>query len=184
MAGAPVHSDPSGPKLLSGMQAMEKSMLKIVNGSLMDSDCKYIAHQCNCYSRRGAGLANAIFKAFPWADVYSSRSERGDDASLFGSITVHGDPKRNQRCVINIYGQLKPGKPSPGRDSAASRLEAFGKALNQIAKAPELESIGFPYGIGCGLDGGDWGKYERLLEGFAERVIEKGVSVILYRLDR
>ena len=163
---------------------MEKSMLKIVNGSLMDSDCKYIAHQCNCYSRRGAGLANAIFKAFPWADVYSSRSERGDDASLFGSITVHGDPKRNQRCVINIYGQLKPGKPSPGRDSAASRLEAFGKALNQIAKAPELESIGFPYGIGCGLAGGDWGKYERLLEGFAERVIEKGVSVILYRLDR
>jgi O-acetyl-ADP-ribose deacetylase (regulator of RNase III) len=159
-------------------------MLKIINGNLLDSDCQYIAHQCNCYSKRGAGLASAIFKAFPWADVYSSRSERGNDASLFGSITVHGDPKRKERYVINIYSQLKPGKPSPGRDSAASRLEAFRKALNQIARSHELESIGFPYGIGCGLAGGDWEEYESILEGFAKLVGKRGVSVILYRLNR
>ena len=157
-------------------------MFKIINGNLLDSDCHYIAHQCNCYSRRDAGLASAIFKAFPWADVYSNRSERGNDAALFGSISIHGDPKQGQRYVINIYGQLKPGKTSPGRDSAASRLEAFSKALDQIAAAPELKSIGFPYGIGCGLAGGDWNEYERLLEDFAERVGERGLSVILYRL--
>lgn len=152
-------------------------MLKIVNGDILDSDCQYIAHQCNCYSRRGAGLASAIFKTFPWADVYSNRSERGNDASLFGSITVHGDSKRGQRYVINIYGQLKPGKPSRGLDSAGSRLEAFSKALDQIAELPELKSIGFPYGIGCGLAGGDWNEYETFLEKFTERVIERDVSV-------
>ena len=159
-------------------------MLKIINGNLLDSDCQYIAHQCNCYSKRGAGLASAIFKAFPWADVYSNRSERGNDAALFGSISVHGDPKQGQRYVINIYGQLKPGKPSPGRDSAASRLGAFSKALDQIAALPELKSIGFPYGIGYGLAGGDWNEYERLLEKFAKRVGERGVYVILYRLGQ
>src|SRR6266511_6136880 len=111
VAGASIHLDPSCLKLSSGARAMEKSMLKIVDGSLLDSDCQHIAHQCNCYSRRDSGLASAIFKAFPWADVYSNRSERGDDASLFGSIAVHGDPKRGQRYVINIYGQLNPGKP-------------------------------------------------------------------------
>src|SRR5262245_62653769 len=147
---------------------------------MLDSDCEYIGHQCNCHSLRGAGLANAIFKAFPWANVYSDRSERGNDAALFGSISIHGDPKQRQRYVINIYGQLKPGKPSPGRDSAASRLEAFSSALNQIAKVPELESIGFPYGIGCGLAGGDWGKYERLLEDFAEQAGERQLHVNLY----
>ena len=159
-------------------------MLKIVNGDLLDSDCQYIAHQCNCYSRRGAGLASAIFKAFPWADVYSNRSGRGNDASLFGSITIHGDQRVNRRYVINIYGQLKPGKPSPGRDSAASRLEAFSKALDQIAELPELKSIGLPFGIGCGLAGGDWNEYESLLKDFAERIGERGVSVILYRLGQ
>jgi O-acetyl-ADP-ribose deacetylase (regulator of RNase III) len=184
MAGASIHPDLSDLKLSSEEQAMEKSMLKIVDGSLLDSDCQYVAHQCNCYSRRGAGLASAIFKAFPWADVYSNRSERGNDAALFGSITVHGDPKRNPRYVINIYGQLKPGKPSEGRDSAASRLEAFGKALDQIAGLPELKPIGFPYGICCGLAGGDWNKYERLLKDFAEQVGERGVSAILYRLSQ
>jgi len=66
-------------------------MLKSIKGSLLDSDCRYIANQCNCYPWRGAGLAMAIFKAFPWADVYSSRSERGNYASIFGSITIHGD---------------------------------------------------------------------------------------------
>lgn len=133
---------------------------------------------------RSAGLARAIFQAFPWADVYSNRHKRGDDTSLFGSITVHGDPKLNQRSVINIYGQLKPGKASPGQDSQALRLEAFSKAIDQIAKLVELRSIGFPYGIGCGLAGGDWQLYERLLETFAERVSERGISVVLYYIDR
>jgi hypothetical protein len=56
--------------------------------------------------------------------------------------------------------------------------------LDQIAELHVLKSIGLPYGIGCGLAGGDWNKYGRLLEDFAERVGERGVYVILYRLDR
>jgi hypothetical protein len=60
----------------------------------------------------------------------------------------------------------------------------FGKAIDQITELPELKSIGFPYWIGCGLAGGDWNKYGRLLEDFAERVGERGVSVILYRLGQ
>jgi hypothetical protein len=133
-------------------------MLHITNCSLLNSDCAFIAHQVNCYSRRAAGLASFVFKAFPWADVYSNRSRQNNDASLFGSITVHGDSKQDQRYVINIYGQLTPGKPSPGPDSAASRLEAFSNALNRIGELPDLTSIGFPYGIGCGLARGEWDK--------------------------
>jgi len=30
--------------------------------------------------------------------------------------------------------------------------------------------IGFPYGIGCGLAGGDWKKYKKMLEDFASQV--------------
>lgn len=159
-------------------------MLEIVTGSLLESECQYIAHQCNCYSTRSAGLATAVFKAFPWADVYSDRRHRGNDAALFGSITIHGNSQLNQRQIINIYGQLYPGKPSPGRDSVAARLAAFRNGLARIAQIPELTSIGFPYGIGCGLAGGGWNEYQELLERFAEQVSVNGVSVILYRLNQ
>lgn len=159
-------------------------MLEIVTGSLLESECQYIAHQCNCYSTRSVGLAAAVFNAFPWADVYSDRHQRGSDAAFFGSITIHGNPQLNQRPVINIYGQLYPGKSLPGRDSVTARLAAFREALARIARIPELSSIGFPYGIGCGLAGGDWNEYQKLLEGFAEQVSVNGVSVILYRLNQ
>jgi len=159
-------------------------MLEIVTGSLLESKCQYIAHQCNCCSTRSAGLATTVFKAFPWADVYSDRRQRGNDAALFGSITIHGNPQLNQRQIINIYGQLHPGKPSPGRDSVTARLAAFRNALARIAQIPELTSIGFPYGIGCGLAGGDWNEYQRLLERFAEQVSVNDVAVILYRLNQ
>ncbi len=158
-------------------------MLEIIAGSLLESECQYIAHQCNCHSTRSAGLATTVFKAFPWADVYSDRRQRGNDAALFGSITIHGNAQLDQRYVINIYGQLKPGGSSPGRDSAAARLDAFRNALARIAQIPELTSIGFPYGIGCGLAGGDWNEYQKLLERFADQVSVNGVSVILYRLN-
>jgi O-acetyl-ADP-ribose deacetylase (regulator of RNase III) len=159
-------------------------MLEIVIGSLLESECRYIAHQCNCHSTRSAGLATAIFKAFPWADVYSDRRQRGNDAALFGSITIHGNPQLSQRQIINIYGQLYPGKPSSGRDSVAARLDAFRNGLARIALIPELTSIGFPYGIGCGLAGGEWNEYQKLLGGFAEQVSVNGVTVILYRLSQ
>ena len=41
------------------------------------------------------------FIAFPLGDVYSNRSQRGNEASLFGSITIRADPKRNLPYVIN-----------------------------------------------------------------------------------
>lgn len=159
-------------------------MLEIIAGSLLESECQYTAHQCNCYLTRSAGLATTVFKAFPWADVYSNRHQRGNDATLFGSITIHGNPQLNQRQIINIYGQLYPGKPSPGRDSIAARLAAFRDAFARIAQIPKLTSIGFPYGIGCGLAGGDWNEYQKLLDRFAEQVSVNGVSVILYRLNQ
>jgi hypothetical protein len=64
--------------------------MKIVTGDLLKANCleyPYIIHQVNCTSIRAAGLAKAIFEAFPWADVYSDRSRRGDDVQRFGQVS-------------------------------------------------------------------------------------------------
>jgi O-acetyl-ADP-ribose deacetylase (regulator of RNase III) len=159
-------------------------MIRIVKGSILDSLDQYLAQIVNCYTWSSAGLAAALFRKFPWADIYSSRRHRGDDSALFGSISIRENPERRPPSIINIFGQLGPGRPSPGRDCAAERLQAFSRALKEIAVLPGLQSIGFPCGIGCGLAGGNWDQCLGLLEDFAEEVTEQGVSVTLYCVNK
>ena len=44
---------------------------------------------------------------------------------------------------------------------------------------PELESVAFPYGIGCGLAGGNWEEYQAMLEEFANMVYPARVTLVL-----
>ena len=54
----------------------------------------------------------------------------------------------------------------------------------KIAKIPNLESIAFPWRIGCGLAGGNWEWYLGTLKNFADHVEEKqGAKVIIYRRE-
>ncbi len=67
-------------------------------------------------------------------------------------------------------------------ETGAVRLEWFKKALLAILGLAGLESIAFPYEIGCGLAGGHWPDYLLALEAFAEEARAKGVKVVIYRL--
>ena len=102
------------------------------------------------------------------------------------------DKDQEKRGIINVFGQFCPGKPHRGQhppeykgirandgvlDDEKQRLKWFQATLTQIAELPELESVAFPYQIGCGLAGGDWKQYRAALEEFAERVKERNVKV-------
>jgi O-acetyl-ADP-ribose deacetylase (regulator of RNase III) len=151
-----------------------ESRLTVVRGDLLTAREQFLVHQCNCVSRRAAGLAAALFARFPEADVYAAR-RAGHDLALFGHITVHGR-------VINLYGQIAPGRaasPDGGSDTAERRLSAFKSGLREVAALPGLRSVAFPFGIGCGLAGGNWPDYFAALQDFAARVPEARVA--LYR---
>jgi O-acetyl-ADP-ribose deacetylase (regulator of RNase III) len=152
-----------------------ESKLTVVRGDLLMAREQFLVHQCNCVSCRAAGLAAALFARFPEADVYAVR-RAGHDLARFGHITVHGR-------VINLYGQIAPGRAaSPdggGQDTSPRRLSAFKSGLLEIAALPGLRSVAFPFGIGCGLAGGNWPDYFAALRDFAARVPE--VRVALYR---
>ena len=49
----------------------ELQHVEIVNTDLLESDSTYIAHQCNCVSTSALGLAEKIFKKYPYSDVYA-----------------------------------------------------------------------------------------------------------------
>jgi O-acetyl-ADP-ribose deacetylase (regulator of RNase III) len=153
--------------------------LKTINKSLIEADTKYILHQCNCVTKDSAGIAKAIFTAFPWANTYSKRIKH----SKQGTIDILGNGL-DQRYVINGYIQYYPGK-SFSRDDYENRLNSLFECLTKIKTIPDLTSIGIPVGMGCVMAGGDWNcDYLPILEDFAKQIkSEQNAEVILYNYD-
>mmetsp|Transcript_47599 Transcript_47599/g.108488 ORF Transcript_47599/g.108488 Transcript_47599/m.108488 type:complete len:260 (-) Transcript_47599:302-1081(-) len=142
-------------------------------GDILFAKEQYVCHQCNCVSKSAKGLAQALFSKYPWADVYRDRSAK----PVPGTIDVRqGDGPK----VINLFGQVTPGKPRGRHDSKTRREEYFAEGLRAISKLDDLSSIAFPYSVGCGLAGGDWPQYQRMLQTFATGLPD--VQVVVYRL--
>ncbi len=148
--------------------------METVTGNLLDYPI--IAHQCNCSTCSGKGLYTDIAEKYPFADIYSQ-----DIARIPGEIVISADSKN---IVISMLAQVRPGKPNSRfrsktryGDNAADRLKYFKSCLDVMAKLP-FEEIAFPFGIGCGLAGGKWEDYEKLLREFAR--IKR---VIIVKLD-
>ena len=152
-------------------------------GNLLDAREQYIAHQCNCVTVSAKGIAKHIFDRFPWSDCYAHRSFNMPETLIAhpGEIDVRGDGD-TKRDVIGMMGQKYPGKPGQGgrTDTPSTRLRHFGSALYRIHEIDGLESIAFPYMIGCGLAGGDWKKYAREIDEFAQA--HPHIQVALYKL--
>lgn len=156
--------------------------IEIVTGDLLNAKEKYIAHQCNCVTTYAAGMAKSIFDKFPYSDVYSNRLIHNHPATI--EIMGNG---QDQRYVINMYAQYYPGKPkypNSNLDGQVVREKYFHKCLLQVARIPDLESIAFPWRIGCNLGGGVWEHYLGTLTNFAKYVEEKyNTRVVIYRRE-
>lgn len=143
--------------------------MRIIECDLLDAPTQYIAHQCNCCSRGAAGIAKQIFERFP--DAAYPRQRVRDP----GTISVHSNR------VINCYAQLVPGKPCKN-DTAEMRLRWFRQCLFAITKIEGIRSVALPFGIGCGLAGGNWNReYIPLLTRFDIYCQSKGIEVIMCR---
>ena len=182
-------------------------MLHEIEGDLFESPERYIVHQCNCITTRAAHLAYHMFKRYPYSDVYTPRNGFGDKAhadllmgnmddaptpqtmemlrqeDIPGDILIRGNGE-DQRLVIAILGQYYPGfvrYADSEKDGYKARQGYFRSGLAKIAEIPSLESVAFPYKIGCGAAGGDWETYHRMLQHLAEH-LEGQAEVYIYRL--
>jgi O-acetyl-ADP-ribose deacetylase (regulator of RNase III) len=149
--------------------------MRIVEGDLLDADEQYICHQCNCITTRAAGLAAKIHSRFPHADVYSPRGGRDTP----GGIIISGNGG-DERLVISMMAQVYPGGPKFPGDLGGDREAMFGRCLDEIAALAGMESLAFPWGIGCGMAGGSWERYEKMLVEFDGRV---SALVSIYRIS-
>lgn len=149
-------------------------IVPILAGDLLQCDATYIVHQCNCVTKGAAGLAAAMFRAYPSANVYADGSPRTP-----GTIAVRGR-------VVNLFGQNLPGQRECGDgDSATMRQAWFRQGLHALLEMlheakEDTNSVAFPYLIGCGLAGGHWPSYYAMICEFAAAAV--GVHVFIVRL--
>jgi len=143
--------------------------------------------QLNCVSTAPKGLAEAIGRRWPQANVYARRESQPGNPHYArcehwdnpGTISVHPPVRRDDPAIINMYGQFDKGGPRGLKttslafprqvyDTRRQREEWFWSALDEIAALPERPTtLAFPHKIGCGFGGGEWGAYEAMLERFA-----------------
>ena len=153
--------------------------MKTVTGNILDAEDDLICHQTNCVTTGdAAGLAAALFEKFPYSDIYKNRlaphpmfreavGATGPAVLVQpGTIVVCGDGIMERR-VVAMNAQMYPGGPKPPKDGTENRLFFFQHCLDEIAKIPHVDSIAFPWQIGCGLAKGDWEKYSALLHEFS-----------------
>lgn len=151
---------------------------KVIQANLLEIDTKYIVHQCNCFTWVAAGLAQAVFEKFPYANIYKDRKPVGDENGKIdkpGTIIIKGNGIE-QRYIINLLGQYYPGRPKykdSQKDGFKTRKKYFFSGLKEIAKINDLDSIAFPWQIGCGIAGGNWDEYKELIDKFAIHVKDR-----------
>lgn len=127
--------------------------IKFVNGDILtlperDKDT-IICHQVNCKGVMGAGLAKQIRSK--WPIVYNEYIRVVDicEKLILGNFqNIEVGP---HLYVANLYGQ-----DGYGRDKCYTNYAALASALFRIMKENPHATFRIPYGLGCGLAGGNW----------------------------
>lgn len=151
-------------------------MFKEEYGNLVTGNYPIICQQVNCKGVMGSGLAKAIREKYP--EVYTGYKNFISAAKMFndtllGSINlVH---LHDNRHCVNMFAQ-----DSYGRDGKQyTDYNAFSNCLRELEMVlPQKKGIvAFPYLIGCGLGGGDWGIVKEMIRDFSEK-IEQDVVIV------
>jgi O-acetyl-ADP-ribose deacetylase (regulator of RNase III) len=136
--------------------------LSLIDGDLIQllrtGTIQVLAHQVNCRGVMGAGLARQIRGAYPAAYHDYRQALRSGDLQLGGARVTPVGP---MRFVAHLAGQDGFGRDRRHTDYAALRSALEGLAAWHRDFAETV--IGIPYGIGCGLGGGDWAAVSQLL---------------------
>lgn len=137
--------------------------VKVIQGNIINSNVDVIAHQVNCHFIMGGGVAYALRRA--WPEIYRMYKKLGDSVECKPSdwlgecqiVEIDQD-----RYVANLFGQ-----EDLGCDKQYTDYDALKESLNKLKFKVEymgLKTIAFPWGIGCGLAGGDWDIVKPMIE--------------------
>lgn len=131
--------------------------IRFIDGNIFSrlsaSKPTYICQQVNCKGVMGAGLAMQIRSQ--WPVVYQRYLEfcYGNNGNKLGTYQeVLVEPKL---YIVNLFGQNGYGRGERQTNYAALAATLF-SFFRDCARNNQDVTIRLPYGLGCGLAGGDW----------------------------
>jgi len=171
--------------------------VEIIGGNLLDfpthcvSSDKFvgincIAHSCNCQNVMGGGIAKQIKDRFPQAyeaDTEFHNKEYNDGGGWKGAIGQYSKAVFKTMFLPNSTGTIYNLYTQSGYSTSKREVnyEYFWRAMKAMQEdllfnqhelgVPQV--IGLPYGISCGLAGGNWKIIKAIIEDiFLDSLIE------------
>ncbi|MBU8607895.1 macro domain-containing protein [Bacillus pumilus] len=144
-------------------------MIRIVERNILDTTKNIICHQVNCKGVMGAGLAKQIKSKYPnvfkdYKRLCENQNVKSGKSGLLGA-TQFVDVSGN-KTIANLFAQDNYGVNKRQTDYDA--MELCLKSLNSVVNTDYSKykgcSIAIPYGIGCGLAGGDWKIVKQMID--------------------
>lgn len=132
-------------------------MIRNLSMDVLDTDTELIAHQVNCKGVMGAGLARQIRTQFP--NVYEAYRKAcnsvTNSSDLLGKIQI-------KQGVVNLFAQDGYGTDKQYTDYKALETCLYKLALYMTEH--KMKTLALPYGLGCGLGGGNWDTVHKIIE--------------------
>ena len=150
-------------------------MIKIVDGDILQASENIIAHQVNCLSVMGGGIARQIKSKYPkvFKDYQIYLTNTKFPIQALGDC--HFVKVSDNKYVANLFGQYKYGTDKQQTDYKALEEALFTLKIN--AKDHNL-SVSIPVNLGCGLAGGSWEIVYKIIE-----EVFHDYDVVLYRWE-
>ena len=155
--------------------------MKIKSASLLTATETFLCQQCNCVAVKPHGLS-ATLRPNPYT---RRRAISGRNCAVIEDRPKPGTIEILDGRVLCMYAQYGMGAPFSfnnrdgvlfSGDTSVQRAVWFAKCLDRMH---DLEgTFAMPYKIGCGLAGGNWDTYLRLLE--SSEIADR---ITLYRLS-
>jgi O-acetyl-ADP-ribose deacetylase (regulator of RNase III) len=147
--------------------------MNIIERDLLATHRGIIVQQVNCRGAMGSGVAQQIAKRYPLVyGAYRSFFAQEPKPALGDAQFI---PVAENLYVANVFGQDEFG-PARQRHTDYAALEQGLRAVAQFAADEDLR-VYLPYGIGCGLGGGDW----KVVSEIIDRVLPEATVCRLYR---
>ncbi|MCY7830321.1 Appr-1-p processing protein [Bacillus spizizenii] len=158
-------------------------MIEIVKGNILDASEDIIVQQVNCKGVMGAGLAKAILNKYPnvkkeYQSFRNFNLNKGlTDKHLLGLVNYVR--VSDGKVIANVFGQVNIKKNHFDK-TVYTKTEALTRGLKEVKELSKQlnKSVAIPYGIGCGLAGGDWNIISELIDS-----IFSDYNVAIYKLD-